>query len=121
MYTSRLNTTVSLSKLLDLQLSANYRSPVVSAQGQRLTQFNADFAAKYSVLKEKGSLTLRVSDIFNTLQFNFNAYGAGFESISRNKRESRIAYLGFSYRFGRGTAAPRPKRREEPADERGFE
>ncbi|MCI1189098.1 TonB-dependent receptor [Hymenobacter sp. DH14] len=120
-YTSRLNTTVSPTKALDLQLSANYRSPVVSAQGQRLTQFNADFAAKYSVLKDKGSLTLRVSDIFNTLQFNFNAAGAGFESVARNKRESRIAYLGFSYRFGSGTAAPRPKRREEPADERGFE
>ncbi|MDQ2793268.1 MAG: TonB-dependent receptor [Bacteroidota bacterium] len=120
-YTGRLNTTVSPTKLLDLQLSANYRSPVVSAQGQRLTQFSADFAAKQSVLKEKGSITLRVSDIFNTLQFNFNAYGTGFESISRNKRESRIVYLGFSYRFGNASATPRPKRREEPADERGFE
>ena len=120
-YTSRLNTMVSPTKLLDLQLSANYRSPVVSAQGQRLTQFSADLAAKYTVLKEKGSLTLRVSDIFNTLQFNFNAYGTGFESVSCNKRESRIGYLGFSYRFGRASTAPRPKRREEPADERGFE
>jgi len=120
-YTGRLNTTVSPTKLLDLQLSANYRSPVVSAQGQRLTQFNADFAAKHSVLKEKGSLTLRVSDIFNTLQYNFNAYGTGFESVARNKRESRIVYLGFSYRFGNASAAPRSKRREEPADERGFE
>ena len=120
-YTARLNTTVSPTKLLDLQLSANYRSPVVSAQGQRLTQFNADFAAKQSVLKDKGSLTLRVSDIFNTLQFNFNASGAGFEAVTRNKRESRIVYVGFSYRFGNASAAPRPKRKEEPADERGFE
>ena len=72
------------------------------------------------MLKERGSITLRVSDIFNTLQFNFNAYGPGFESVARNKRESRIAYLGFSYRFG-NAAAPRPKRKEEAADERGFE
>ena len=123
-YTGRLNTTVSPTKLLDLQLSANYRSPVVSAQGQRLTQFNADFAAKHSVLKDKGSLTLRVSDIFNTLQFNFNAYGAGFESRARNKRESRIVYLGFSYRFGNANAAPRPKRKEDQGDDaggKGFE
>lgn len=120
-YTGRLNTTVSATRLLDLQLSANYRSPIVSAQGQRLTQVSADFAAKQSVLKEKGSITLRVSDIFNTLQFNFNAAGAGFESTTRNKRESRIVYLGFSYRFGNATAAPRPKRREEAAEERGFE
>ncbi|GAB3657441.1 TonB-dependent receptor [Hymenobacter agri] len=120
-YTSRLNTTLTPVKQLDVQLSANYRSPVVSAQGQRLTQFNADFAAKYSVLKDKGSITLRAADIFNTLQFNFNAAGAGFESVTRNKRESRIVYLGFSYRFGSGSTVPRPKRKEEPADERGFE
>ena len=120
-YTSRLNTTLTPVKQLDLQFSANYRSPVVSAQGQRLTQFNADFAAKYSVLKDKGSITLRAADIFNTLQFNFNAAGAGFESVTRNKRESRIVYLGFSYRFGSGSTVPRPRRKEEPADERGFE
>ena len=123
-YTGRLNTTVSPTKLLDLQVSANYRSPVVSVQGQRLTQFNTDFAAKYSVLKEKGSLTLRVSDVFNTLQYNFNAAGAGFESVARNKRESRIVYLGFSYRFGNASAAPRPKRKDDQADDsggKGFE
>ena len=73
------------------------------------------------MLRDKGSLTLRVSDIFNTLQFNFNASGTGFEALTRNKRESRIAYLGFSYRFGNASPTPRPKRREEAADERGFE
>ncbi|MFC6224522.1 outer membrane beta-barrel protein [Hymenobacter artigasi] len=123
-YTARLNTTVSPTKKLDLQLSANYRSPVVSAQGQRLTQFSADFAAKQSVLKDKGNITLRVSDIFNTLQFNFNAYGPGFESLARNKRESRILYLGFSYRFGNAGDTPRSKRKDEQPDDaggRGFE
>ncbi|WP_201980684.1 outer membrane beta-barrel family protein [Hymenobacter rubidus] len=123
-YTGRLNTTVSPTKKLDLQLSANYRSPVVSAQGQRLTQFNADFAAKQSVLKDKGSISLRVSDIFNTLQFNFNAAGPGFESVARNKRESRVVYLGFTYRFGNAGDNPRTKRKDEQPDDaggRGFE
>ena len=115
---------MSPTKKLDLQLSANYRSPVVSAQGQRLTQFSADFAAKQSVLKDKGNITLRVSDIFNTLQFNFNAYGPGFESLARNKRESRIVYLGFTYRFGNAGDNPRNKRKDEQPDDaggRGFE
>ncbi|WP_410779906.1 outer membrane beta-barrel family protein [Hymenobacter sp. BT770] len=122
-YTGRLNSTVSPTKLLDLQLSANYRSPVVTAQGSRLTQFSMDFAAKQNVLKEKGSITLRVSDLLNTQQFNFNAYGPGFESLTRNKRESRILYLGFTYRFGNAKADnSRPKRKDEqPEDTRGFE
>ncbi|WP_210521001.1 TonB-dependent receptor domain-containing protein [Hymenobacter terricola] len=118
-YTGRLNTTVSPTKKLDLQVSANYRSPVVSAQGQRLTQFSADFAAKQTVLRDKGSLTLRVSDIFNTLQFNFNAYGPGFESLARNKRESRVVYLGFTYRFGNENAASRNKPKPEQQDDNG--
>ncbi len=123
-YTGRLNTTVSPTKKLDVQLSANYRSPVVSAQGQRLTQFSADFAAKQTVLNDKGFVTLRFSDIFNTLQFNFNAYGPGFESLARNKRASRVAYLGFTYRFGRAGDNPRSKRKDDQPDEpggRGFE
>ncbi|MDB5235983.1 MAG: TonB-dependent receptor, partial [Hymenobacter sp.] len=122
-YSGRLNTTVSPTKLLDLQLSANYRSPVVTAQGSRLTQFSTDFAAKQSVLKEKGSITLRVSDLLNTQQFNNNAFGPGFESISRNKRETRIVYLGFTYRFGNAKADnSRPKRKDDqPEDTRGFE
>ncbi|MDO7851743.1 TonB-dependent receptor domain-containing protein [Hymenobacter convexus] len=118
-YSGRLNTTVSPTKKLDLQLSGNYRSPVVTAQGSRLTQLNFDFAAKQAVLKDKGNITLRVSDIFNTLQFNFNAYGPGFESLTRNKRESRVVYLGFTYRFGNENAAPRTKRKEEQPDDAG--
>lgn len=39
--------------------------------------------------------------------------------MTRNKRESRIAYLGLCYRSG--SAAPRPRRREEAADERGLD
>lgn len=124
-YTGRLNTTVSPTKHLDLQLSANYRSPVVTAQGQRLTQFSTDFAAKQAVLKDRGSLTLRVSDLFNTQQFNFNAFGPGFASASRNKRESRVVYLGFTYRFGKvGGDAARTKRKDDQPDDaggRGFE
>ena len=118
-YTGRLNTTVSPTKKLDFQLSANYRSPVVTAQGQRLTQLSADFAAKQAVLKDKGFITLRVSDIFNTLQYNFNAYGAGFESLARNKRESRVVYVGFTYRFGTVGDSARNKRKDEQSDDAG--
>ncbi|HEX8506357.1 MAG TPA: outer membrane beta-barrel family protein, partial [Hymenobacter sp.] len=125
-YTTRLNTTISPTKKLDLQVSVNYRSPVVTAQGRRQTSFNTDFAAKQTVLKDRGSLTLRVSDVLNTQRFNYNAYGPGFESVSRNKRETRIAFLGFSYRFGRDgdDQSPNSRRRPEPGasdNDNGFE
>ncbi|MBC6989659.1 TonB-dependent receptor domain-containing protein [Hymenobacter sp. BT491] len=110
-YTSRLNTTITPVKKLDLQVSVNYRSPVVTAQGRRQTSFNTDFAAKYTVLHDRGSLSLRVSDVFNTLRFNFDAYGPGLDAVSHNKRESRIAFLSFSYQFGQQNADNANQRR----------
>lgn len=52
------------------------------------------------------------------------AAGPGFEAQSRNKRESRIVYLGFTYRFGNAGDPARNKRRDEQPDDgggRGFE
>lgn len=120
-YTSRINTTITPLKKLDVQVSLNYRSPVVTAQGRRQTSFNVDAAAKYTCLpQDRGSITLRVSDVFNTLRFNFNAYGNGLDAVSYNKRESRVGFLSFSYRFGRDGEAAKPRRKEEQ-DGGGFE
>ncbi|GAA4496476.1 outer membrane beta-barrel family protein [Hymenobacter ginsengisoli] len=121
--TARLNSTFTPAKKFDIQVSLNYRSPVVTAQGRRLTSFNTDLAAKYTFLaQDRGTLTLRVSDVFNTLQFNFLAYAPGLDSQSYNKRESRVAFLNLSYRFGRDGEAAKSKRKEEKEDVgRGFE
>jgi len=56
---------------------------------------------KQEVLKGRGTINLRVSDIFNTLQFQSDSFGPNFVSTSRNKRESRIAFIGFSYRLSK--------------------
>ena len=120
-FSARLNTTLAATKKLDVQLAANYRSPVVTAQGRRLTQFNVDLAAKQLVLKDKGAITLRLADVFNTLQFNNDASGPGFDSQTRNKRESRILYLGFSYRFGVESAARKAPKPDSGDEGKGFE
>ena len=123
-YSARLNTTLAVTKKLDVQLSGNYRSPVVTAQGRRLTQTSLELAAKQLVLNDKGAITLRLSDVFNTQQFNFDAAGPDFDSQTRNKRESRILYLGFSYRFGTETPAPRKNQKPDQSDDagsKGFE
>ena len=95
----------------------------MTAQGRRQTSFNTDFAAKYTLLpQDRGSLTLRVSDVFNTLRYNFDAYGNGLDAVSYNKRESRVAFLSFSYRFGRDGDATKPRRKEDKDDAgSGFE
>ncbi len=120
-YTTRLNNTFVLSKRLGAQLALNYRSPINSAQGTRSANFNVDVAAKYNVLGDRGTITLRVADVFNTLHFNFTAYGADFATASYFKRESRIAFLGFAYRFGQNQAARPSKKNEQEDAGGGFE
>ncbi len=115
-FTGRLNSLLTLSKRCEAQVAVNYRSPINMAQGTRGENFNIDLAARYKVLGERGTLTLRVADVFNTLHFNASDGGTDFNTLTRFKRESRIAYLGFTYRFGQATES-RAKRRS--ADEEG--
>lgn len=101
-----------------LSATAFYRLETNTAQGQRQANFNVDFAARRNVLGERGTLTLRVSDVFNTLRHDFTATGPGLRTDSRFKRESRLAFLGFTYRFGQHQAT-RPTRKSDANDDAG--
>jgi iron complex outermembrane recepter protein len=100
-WTARVNNSFTLAKGFDGQLSVNYRSPFIIPQGEILGFFNVDLGMKKDVMKGRGSVNLRVSDIFDTLRFRIRTFGEGFESTMTGKRETRIAFIGFSYRFGK--------------------
>jgi len=54
---------------------------------------------RYDFLKSKASLSFRVSDIFDSRRFNGETWGEGFAIKMNRKMESRVAYLGFTYRI----------------------
>lgn len=111
--TSNLNATVYFTKNTNLQVTANYSTPRVGPQGVFAATFSSDVAVKQNILKGKGSINLRVSDIFNTRRFLIFTDTDLITGENRRKRESRIAYFTFSYRFGTGEATPKRKRQEE--------
>lgn len=96
----RLNANITLPKDFSGQVSVNYRSPQALAQGTRDAIYNTDVSLKKDVLNKKGSLTLRVSDVFNTLRWNTEISGEGLTYDLQTKRQTRIVTLGFAYRFG---------------------
>ena len=49
---------------------------------------------------KKLDISMRVSDVMNTQQFKINTANTGYIQNFSNKRESRIAYLTLTYRFG---------------------
>lgn len=83
------------------QLSGFWRAPQQTLQGDFSGFFNIDAAMSKEILKQKGSVSLRLSDVFNTREFSWSANGNDFSQEGFRKRESQNLYLSFSYRFGK--------------------
>ena len=79
----------------------------------------AEMALKKDVLNEKGTVTFRLNDIFNTQEFRFTQFGENFTSQNYRKRQSRIAFLGFSYRFGKITNQKKREERDRDQNNQG--
>gem|GEM_PF-5627482 len=84
-----------------VQGSARYRSPFVILQGEISSIFFADLAVKRTILKEKGTIGIRFSDVANTRVFRFSTSGDTFTQSGFRDRESQNLYLTFTYNFGK--------------------
>lgn len=74
-----------------------YRSPGVRPQGRIKTIQSFDLGFRKEILKGKGALTLRATDIFNTRRYRFETELTNLTTNSEFQRESRIVYFGFQY------------------------
>lgn len=101
----------NIGKNVELQATGNYRSPSVSVggsmrfwqsgggQGTTEAMYWFDLGMRINVLKNKGSINIRVSDILNSMNFKSQTWGDNFTSSIQRTRESRIIFVGFSYRI----------------------
>ncbi len=117
----KVNTSVKLPMNFTLQINGNYESPKVIAQGNLKETYWVDVALKKGFWKNKATLILNCSDIFNThtlvTNYNLSAYS---ETINR-VRETRIGNITFTYRFGKsdiGKGGPGGKRGKSMDDKK---
>ncbi len=99
-FSSKFLSTFKLPKDLTFQFSCNYNSPIVIAQGEISDMYSCNLAIKKKIFKNRGSISLKFTDIFNTNEFSFITSGDTFYQESSRKRESQAIYLSFSYSFG---------------------
>ncbi|WP_143309284.1 TonB-dependent receptor domain-containing protein [Chitinophaga vietnamensis] len=125
----KINSETKLPANFTLQINATYQAPTIalpnnggggggggrgggggggmmmipaSAQGTIKGFSMVDVAIRKDFLKNKAaSLTLSLSDIFNTRQYELNQLTPAFDQDYIRKRESRVLKLNFSYRFGK--------------------
>ena len=92
--------TFSPTKTLAVQLSGNYRAPLVVPQGRLLAVYGVDVALRQRLFHDRAALTLRVSDPFNTRRQYTQLAADGLATDLRTKYETRVGYLGFSWFLG---------------------
>jgi len=99
------------------ELSGFYRSKGVEGQIQIEPMGQMSAGVSKQVLKGKGNVRLNVRDILYTNwakgKINFQSTQATFE----NRRDSRVASISFTYRFGKPIKGPQNNRKKGGADD----
>ncbi len=95
------NASLTLPGDFQAQVAFRYQGPGLTAQGQTVAIPELDIALRRDFWSGKGSLTLRVSDILDKQRYGFVLEDPDFFQDSFYKRESRIGWITFSYKFGK--------------------
>lgn len=112
-WNARGNMNWSPTDRFSFQLSFFYWGPGPTPQGRRLAIYGMDAGAKYDFWNKKASISLRVSDVFNTRRFRLEIEDPAFVNQFMFNRETQIGFLSFTYRFGSHDREDRRKRRGE--------
>ncbi|MDX1753662.1 MAG: outer membrane beta-barrel family protein [Salinimicrobium sediminis] len=119
MFALRVNQSFNVTKKLTLQSFGMYRSKTKMLQINPKEFWFVNAGARYSILKDKGTLSLNVNDIFGTQRFQFYS-DVPYEQRGTFWGDSQTVYLGFSYRFGGGkNKALDRKQRDDNTNEGG--
>ncbi|KUO69701.1 MAG: TonB-dependent receptor [Lutibacter sp. BRH_c52] len=121
---TRLESRISLPGGIDWQTSGMYMGPSESATAKIKGMYNVNLAFSKDILKEKGTLALNVSDLFNSRKRNSTNYSPSISSpttISVNEFQwrQRQVMLNFTYRFNE-KKKPQRQQREENGGEEGM-
>lgn len=112
---ARINSKVSLPYGIDWQTNATYNAPQKSAQGRSLGVLSANLAFSKDILKDKGTLTLNVNDLFNSRKRIFETNLPNLNSYSEMQWRERQITLSFTYRFNK----KKNEREKQPKRENG--
>lgn len=98
-YQLKTTSTISISKSFDFQIFGSYNAPDNTPQGEINAQYYIDTGLEYEFLKKKAKLTFNLTDLFNTLDERTILINENLITSSRQKINTRRAYLSFNYKF----------------------
>lgn len=99
---TRVNSKVTLPYKIEWQLNATYNAPQKNFQGKSLGVLSANMALSKDILKESATISLNVSDIFNSRKrINETNIANVLNSYSEMQWRERQINLSFTYRFNK--------------------
>ncbi|RZK09588.1 MAG: TonB-dependent receptor, partial [Flavobacterium sp.] len=115
---SRVNSKVTLPYKIEWQMNATYNAPQRNFQGKSLGVLSANMALSKDILKESATISLNVSDIFNSRKrINETNIVNTLNSYSEMQWRERQINLSFTYRFNKKKNEKERQPRREGGDE----
>jgi outer membrane receptor protein involved in Fe transport len=114
----RVSNSFTATKNLRFQLFTMFRGANKSLQFDAKDMYIVNTGASYRVLKGKGTINMRVNDIFRTARFRFST-DSPFTQAGQFRGDSRTAYIGFNYRFGGGKNRAKQRKRRDNNEKQG--
>lgn len=98
-FNARLNSNFKVTNNFRLNLFGFYRGPVDGIQMNSKEMYKIDAGARYTMLNNKLTFSLRVNDIFDTMKYAFDSEYP-FAQKGQFYWESQNVYFGMNYIFG---------------------
>ena len=98
-WSGRLSNTLTLPKKIDWQTNVFYRGPREDAQNKSKGFASVSTAISKDVLKDDGTITFRISDVFNSQRRRSNLLTENVKNYSEFQWREPSYTLNFTYRF----------------------
>lgn len=117
---ARLSNTVTLPYKISWQTRLSYRGPSENAQSKRKGIFSTNVSLSKDILKDKATLILNVSDVFNSRKRKSDTNTDLIDSYSEFQWRERQVRLTFTYRMNQKKKRGRTQRDNNGGEEGGF-
>ncbi|MCK0179384.1 TonB-dependent receptor family protein [Flavobacteriaceae bacterium S0862] len=116
-YRARLSNKYTLPAKIDWQTTISYRGPSEGAQSKSKGVISTNMAFSKDVFKGNGSISARVSDLFDTSMRQSETFTDTYESYGEFRWRQRSFNLSFTYRFNQKKQRQRQSREDMGGDE----
>ena len=114
------NIQLKLRKGTNFIVTSDYNSKRLAVVGVVIPRYGTDFSLKQKVANNKGTISIRLTDVFFTRRFGIDVDTDGWFREVRYRYESQLLWFAFNYSFGQSNTDRKNKFRRISPNDRSF-